>query len=207
METLRNARKEANMSAKEVAQKLGVTTTTIYAWERGQINPTLDHLRQLEKLYNRHDIVYNLVDELNDKKEVKQVKQGEQKANTPRNEVINKLKVRFIVEYDYIPEYREPFVARVTALIPEGMIDLLKTRETIFFDIPLQTLADREKTGKYYKLQVNHGEYRGWKRLKKNVYRYIEDEADKLAEVIEKNLRGHNTIPTKEILDINIKEA
>lgn len=48
---LRRKIKYADTTQKQVAQKLGVTATTVYYWCSNRARPDLDHLRQLEQLF------------------------------------------------------------------------------------------------------------------------------------------------------------
>ncbi len=47
---LRGIRMKLGISAAELAQKLGVTNTTVWKWERGLSSPTKEHVRKLESL-------------------------------------------------------------------------------------------------------------------------------------------------------------
>lgn len=49
--SLKAARVNANLEQRQVAEKLGVTTQTILAWEKGRSIPTVDKLKQLCELY------------------------------------------------------------------------------------------------------------------------------------------------------------
>ena len=48
---MRRAREEANLSAEEVAKKLGVAKTTVGYWESGRSFPSVEHLMALVRLY------------------------------------------------------------------------------------------------------------------------------------------------------------
>ena len=50
--TLRGARVNAKKTVKEIAEKLGVTTQTVYNWEQGITQPKMQHTQQLAELYN-----------------------------------------------------------------------------------------------------------------------------------------------------------
>lgn len=50
--TLRSARVNAKKTVKEVAEKLQVTTQTVYNWEQGITQPKMQHAQQLAELYN-----------------------------------------------------------------------------------------------------------------------------------------------------------
>ena len=50
--SLRGARVNAGLKVKNVAQKLGVTTQTIYNWEQGITEPRINYLKMLSELYN-----------------------------------------------------------------------------------------------------------------------------------------------------------
>lgn len=49
--TLRQLRREAGLSLKEVAKRLDVHFTTVSAWERGRSEPSLHRLHELARLY------------------------------------------------------------------------------------------------------------------------------------------------------------
>ncbi|MCZ6745806.1 MAG: helix-turn-helix transcriptional regulator [Acidobacteria bacterium] len=49
--TLRQLRRQAGLSLKDVAARLGVHFTTVSAWERGRSEPSLERLRELARLY------------------------------------------------------------------------------------------------------------------------------------------------------------
>ena len=51
MKTLRELREASGLTQFEVAQKLGVTITTVYNWERGTAEPLGRHLLALARLY------------------------------------------------------------------------------------------------------------------------------------------------------------
>lgn len=50
---LREYRKEAGLTAKEVGDFLGISAHAIYAWEKGRKNPSLQNLCNLAKIYNK----------------------------------------------------------------------------------------------------------------------------------------------------------
>ena len=50
--TLRGARVNAKKTVKEVAEKLQVTTQTVYNWEQGITQPKMQYTQQLAELYN-----------------------------------------------------------------------------------------------------------------------------------------------------------
>ena len=52
MKTLRELREASGMTQFEVAQKLGVTITSVYNWERGAAEPFARHLLALARLYD-----------------------------------------------------------------------------------------------------------------------------------------------------------
>ena len=48
--TLKAARINAKLTQKEMAQKLGVSNTTVNNWENGDTEPTLTQLREISRL-------------------------------------------------------------------------------------------------------------------------------------------------------------
>ena len=50
--TLRGARVNAKKTVKEVAEKLQVTTQTVYNWEQEITQPKMQHTQRLAELYN-----------------------------------------------------------------------------------------------------------------------------------------------------------
>lgn len=51
METLKDLRKQAGLSAKEVAERLGVSAPTIYHYENGECYVSIDRIIPLAELY------------------------------------------------------------------------------------------------------------------------------------------------------------
>ncbi len=49
----RKAREEAGIRAERAAAELGVSITTLYAWERGETSPDADRLVLMASLYGR----------------------------------------------------------------------------------------------------------------------------------------------------------
>lgn len=49
---LRDLRKEHDLIAKDLAKKLGFTTSTVYEWEKGRSEPSLRTLLELSNLFN-----------------------------------------------------------------------------------------------------------------------------------------------------------
>lgn len=49
--SLRSARANVNMSAKEVAEQIGVEFQTLLRWEKGEHQPPIDKILQLCELY------------------------------------------------------------------------------------------------------------------------------------------------------------
>ena len=47
----RKAREEAGVKAEQAAVSLGVSITTLYAWERGETSPDADKLVEMIRLY------------------------------------------------------------------------------------------------------------------------------------------------------------
>ena len=47
----REARHAANVSPEEAAWSLGVSLSTLYAWERGERNPDAPHMQVMSRLY------------------------------------------------------------------------------------------------------------------------------------------------------------
>jgi transcriptional regulator with XRE-family HTH domain len=50
--SLKELREEAYITQKEVAEQLGVTTTTVSNWERGIKRPQVRSIRRLAELYH-----------------------------------------------------------------------------------------------------------------------------------------------------------
>lgn len=51
MQNYRKAREEAGVKAEQAAVALGVSITTLYAWERGETSPDADKLVEMIRLY------------------------------------------------------------------------------------------------------------------------------------------------------------
>lgn len=51
-ETLRRSRETAELSQKDVANALGISQFAVSKWERGEMTPTIERLKQLADLYN-----------------------------------------------------------------------------------------------------------------------------------------------------------
>ena len=49
----RKAREEAGIKAEQAAVSLGVSITTLYAWERGETSPDADKLVLMSDLYGK----------------------------------------------------------------------------------------------------------------------------------------------------------
>ena len=49
----RKAREEAGVRAERAAAELGVSITTLYAWERGETSPDADKLVAMANLYGK----------------------------------------------------------------------------------------------------------------------------------------------------------
>lgn len=49
--TIRELRIEAGWTQLELANRLGVTPTTVYTWERGKFDPRASQLRKLAQLF------------------------------------------------------------------------------------------------------------------------------------------------------------
>lgn len=49
----RKAREEAGVRAERAAAELGVSITTLYAWERGETSPDADKLVEMANLYGK----------------------------------------------------------------------------------------------------------------------------------------------------------
>lgn len=64
MRVLKKARLLAGKTIKETAHHLGVSPMTVWNWEKGKVRVPLLKLRELEKFYMKHDLIYELVDEL-----------------------------------------------------------------------------------------------------------------------------------------------
>ena len=64
MKVLKKARLLAGYTRSDVAERLGVSGQTVWNWEAGNTRPSLEQLRALERLYRKHDLIYELVDEL-----------------------------------------------------------------------------------------------------------------------------------------------
>ena len=47
----RDARHAANVSPEEAAWAIGVSLSTLYAWERGERNPDALHMQAMSRLY------------------------------------------------------------------------------------------------------------------------------------------------------------
>ncbi len=52
-QTLRLIRQEQEMLLREVADSLGVDTTTVWSWETGRYEPSLKHIKALAELYKK----------------------------------------------------------------------------------------------------------------------------------------------------------
>ncbi len=51
MRTIRELRRERGWSQLHLASLVGVTPGTIYAWERGTVEPTVRHIRELARAF------------------------------------------------------------------------------------------------------------------------------------------------------------
>ena len=51
-EKLRSLRNDANITAKELAEKIDYTTNTIYDWEKGRCEPPYNILVKLSEIFN-----------------------------------------------------------------------------------------------------------------------------------------------------------
>ena len=51
MKTIRELREERGWTQLELANRLGVTPSTIYSWERGRYEPTASKLRALARAF------------------------------------------------------------------------------------------------------------------------------------------------------------
>ncbi len=51
MEGLRKIRKQKGLKQKEVAERLCVSVNTVWRWENGSMEPSLDNLRRISSLY------------------------------------------------------------------------------------------------------------------------------------------------------------
>jgi len=57
---LRQARERCGLLGDQVAAELGCNVRTLYRWERGEFEPSMDALRRLSKIYgvNIHDLIF-----------------------------------------------------------------------------------------------------------------------------------------------------
>ena len=62
--TLPAARKNANMTQKDLASALGVSVTTVENWESGRTEPTISQARKIGELVDLHidDIIFRRSD-------------------------------------------------------------------------------------------------------------------------------------------------
>ncbi len=51
MGSLREIRKQKGLKLKEVAERLCVSVNTVWRWEKGDMEPSLDNLRRISSLY------------------------------------------------------------------------------------------------------------------------------------------------------------
>ena len=51
-QTIKELRKECNMSQTELANKLFISQDTVSLWERGKSNPDIEMLIELTKIFN-----------------------------------------------------------------------------------------------------------------------------------------------------------
>ncbi len=51
MEGLKGIRKKKGLTLREVAEHLSVSVNTVWRWENGSMEPTLDNLRRISCLY------------------------------------------------------------------------------------------------------------------------------------------------------------
>ena len=52
MQTLKQLRKAQRMTQAQLAEKLGISRSSIAMWETGQAVPSISHLRQLSSIFN-----------------------------------------------------------------------------------------------------------------------------------------------------------
>lgn len=52
MQTIRELRESAGLTQLELANKLGVTPSAVYSWERGRNEPRASQLRVMARLFN-----------------------------------------------------------------------------------------------------------------------------------------------------------
>lgn len=50
--TLKAARANVNLSRPEAAKKIGVSTDTLFNWEKGKTFPTVPQIAKIEEAYN-----------------------------------------------------------------------------------------------------------------------------------------------------------
>ena len=51
MNAYKRARRTARLTAQEAAQRIGVSISSVFAWESGKTSPTAIHLRQMAQVY------------------------------------------------------------------------------------------------------------------------------------------------------------
>ncbi len=76
-DSIRNLRKENNMSQDELAERLGVSRQSISLWETGQTQPTIENIIGLAKIFNVSSDV--ILDNTDNSKSVQEVEPGEEK--------------------------------------------------------------------------------------------------------------------------------
>jgi transcriptional regulator with XRE-family HTH domain len=56
-QTIRQAREEAGLTARELAERVGVAMNTIVRWERDEVGPSIDAMRRVGEALGRRLVV------------------------------------------------------------------------------------------------------------------------------------------------------
>ena len=88
-EKIMKLRKKAGLSQEELAEKLSVTRQTVSKWELGTINPKMDKIQEMSKIFN-----VTLEELTNEEEIIKEKEESENKVNLEKNNETKKENIR-----------------------------------------------------------------------------------------------------------------
>ncbi len=88
-EKIMKLRKKAGLSQEELAEKLSVTRQTVSKWELGTINPKMDKIQEMSKIFN-----VTLEELTNEEEIIKEKEETENKVNLEKNNETKKENIR-----------------------------------------------------------------------------------------------------------------